>query len=72
MSHTFGVHEKLDLHEIAVFKTNCLIKAKTMQLLVSDPELKALLKQDIDLSTRQVGQLSDLMTLAAADGGLTS
>lgn len=72
MPQAYGVHETLDLHEIAVFKTNCLIKAKTMQLLVSDPELKALLNQDIDLTTRQLGQLNDLVTRAAADGGFKS
>ncbi|RAR43541.1 hypothetical protein [Paenibacillus sp. MDMC362] len=72
MSHTYGVHETLDLHEIAAFKSNGLIKAKTMQLLVSDPELKTLLKQDVDLSTRQIQQLSDLLSKTVPNGGYTS
>lgn len=60
----FGVHETLELHEMAAFKSLCLTKAKTMQMLVSDPELKTLMQQDVQLSTRQLQELNGLLSQA--------
>ncbi|WP_284644070.1 hypothetical protein [Paenibacillus silviterrae] len=57
-------HETMDLHEIAVFKTVSLTKAKTMQVLVSDPDLKSILQQDVQTSTRQLQELQSLLTKA--------
>ncbi|MDQ1911758.1 hypothetical protein D3C73_1514860 [compost metagenome] len=57
-------HETMDLHEIAVFKTVSLTKSKTMQVLVSDPDLKSILQQDVQTSTRQLQELQSLLTKA--------
>lgn len=57
MTQTYALHESLELSEAAAFKVVCLTKAKTMQLLVSDPELKSLMQQDVELSTRQLQEL---------------
>jgi similar to spore coat protein len=62
MNMTFGLHETLELHEIATFKSLCMTKAKTMQALVSDNNLKQILQQDIQLSTRQLQELNGLLS----------
>jgi similar to spore coat protein len=62
MSKTYGLHETLELHEIASFKTVCMTKSKTMQILVSDNDLKQLLQQDVELSTRQIQELNGLLS----------
>jgi similar to spore coat protein len=62
MNNRYGVHETLELHEVTSFKTLCMTKSKTMQALVSDPELKALMQQDVQLSTRQLQELSGLLS----------
>ncbi|MFD2614923.1 hypothetical protein [Paenibacillus gansuensis] len=59
---TYALHETLEVHEIAAFKTVCLTKSKTMQLLISDPELKQILKDDVQLSTRQLQELGGLLS----------
>ncbi|WP_261300772.1 hypothetical protein [Paenibacillus andongensis] len=61
---SFALHETLEVHEIAAFKTVCLTKAKTMKLLVSDPALKEILLQDIEVSTRQLQELEAILTKA--------
>lgn len=47
MNRTFGLHETLELHENAAFKTVCMTKSKTMQALVSDQELLQIIQQDV-------------------------
>ncbi|TJY44562.1 hypothetical protein E5161_00655 [Cohnella pontilimi] len=61
MDNRYGAHETCDLHEITAFKALCLTKSKTMQALVEDPELKALLQTDIEQSTRQLKELDSLL-----------
>lgn len=61
---SYALHEVLEVHEIAAFKTICLTKAKTMQLLVSDPELKALMQLDADLAASQLQQLGSILNKA--------
>ncbi|MCM3144442.1 hypothetical protein [Brevibacillus sp. MER 51] len=61
---SYGLHEQLELHEIATFKTICMTKSKTMQGLVSDETLGQLLADDILVSTRQLQELSSLLTKA--------
>lgn len=68
MTQRFALHETLELHEIAAFKTVCMTKSKTMQALVSDPALKQLMQQDVQLSTRQMGELNGLLTQAIQQG----
>ncbi|MBP1155605.1 MULTISPECIES: hypothetical protein [unclassified Paenibacillus] len=64
MNRTFGLHETLELHEIAAFKTVCMTKSKTMQALVSDQELLQILQQDVQVSTRQMQELNGLLSTA--------
>ncbi|QYR19420.1 hypothetical protein KZ483_15960 [Paenibacillus sp. sptzw28] len=61
MSTTFGMHETLELHEIAAFKTVCMTKSKIMQVLISDPDLKEILQQDAQLSTIHLEELQALL-----------
>ncbi len=68
MNTSLGAHETLELHEIAAFKTLCLTKSKTMQMLVTDPELKMLMQQDVQLSSRQLQELDGFLAQAAAPG----
>ncbi|AOK90504.1 hypothetical protein ACYCSE_08605 [Paenibacillus sp. SEL1] len=60
----YGLHETLEVHELSAFKAVCLTKSKTMQALISDPTLKAILQQDVDLSTRQLQELGTLLDQA--------
>ncbi|MGG4203663.1 hypothetical protein ABEW60_04895 [Paenibacillus jamilae] len=60
----YGLHETLEVHELSAFKAVCLTKSKTMQALISDPTLKAILQQDVDLSTRQLQELGTLLDRA--------
>ncbi len=62
MNLTFGLHETLELHEIAAFKTVCMTKSKTMQALVSDEALKQILQQDVQVSTRQLQEIGALLS----------
>lgn len=61
MKKTYSLHETLDLHEIAAFKTICMTKSATMRGLVSDEDLRQLLEQDVQLSTRQLQELDTLL-----------
>ncbi|WP_158736361.1 spore coat protein [Alteribacillus sp. YIM 98480] len=56
-----GIHEKAELHEMLVFKTNCLTKSKMMKNQVQDTELQQLLDQDIQASTENISQLQQLL-----------
>ncbi|WP_025719161.1 hypothetical protein [Paenibacillus polymyxa] len=60
----YGLHETLEVHELSAFKAVCLTKSKTMQALISDLTLKAILQQDVDLSTRQLQELGTLLDRA--------
>lgn len=61
---SYALHEVLEVHELAAFKTNCLTKSKTMQMLVSDPRLKELMQMDADLTSRQLQELGAILTKA--------
>lgn len=62
MNLTYAMHEALEVHEIAAFKTVCMTKSKTMQALVTDPELKLILQQDAAMSSDQLAELAAIMT----------
>jgi similar to spore coat protein len=64
MNSTYALHETLEVHEIAAFKTVCMTKSKTMQALITDPELKQILQEDVQLSTRQLQELGELLSKA--------
>lgn len=61
---SYALHEVLEVHEIATFKTNCLTKSKTMQMLVSDPKLKELMQMDAALTSTQLQELGTILTKA--------
>lgn len=58
---SYMLHETLEVHEIAAFKTVGLLKAKTMRGLLSDEKLKDILKQDVELSSRHLNELGELL-----------
>ncbi|MBW5446314.1 hypothetical protein GE107_09610 [Cohnella sp. CFH 77786] len=60
----FGVHETMELHEVTTFKTVSLTKSKTMQVLVTDPELKELMREEAELCSRQLRELDGLLSQA--------
>ncbi|QHA93106.1 hypothetical protein [Bacillus sp. N1-1] len=60
----YGLHEVLEVHEMAAFKTNCLSKSKTLKALVTDQQLKDIMQQDIDVSTRQLQEYASILSKA--------
>jgi len=66
----YGLHEVLEVQELATFKTICLTKSKTMRALVSDPQLKEMMLKDVDISTRQLEEFSSILSKANEMQGL--
>lgn len=62
MSSNYALHEMLEVHEITAFKTVCMTKSKTMQALVTDPELMQILQQDVQLSQQQLQELGGVLS----------
>lgn len=62
MNSNYAMHEMLEVHEIAAFKTVCMTKSKTMQALVTDTELLQILQQDVQLSQQQLQELSGVLS----------
>lgn len=62
MNSNYALHEMLEVHEIAAFKTVCMTKSKTMQALVTDPELNQILQQDVQLSQQQLQELGGVLS----------
>ncbi|WP_127529988.1 hypothetical protein [Paenibacillus kobensis] len=62
MISNYALHEMLEVHEMAAFKTVCMTKSKTMQALVTDPELKQILQQDVHLSQQQLQELGGVLS----------
>ncbi|UOE96227.1 MULTISPECIES: hypothetical protein [Bacillaceae] len=54
---TMAIHETVEVHELVTFKSLCLTKAATMQALVTDQELKNLMAQDIQMTTKHIQDL---------------
>lgn len=54
-------HETMELFELIQFKTACASKAQTMEGLVTDPDLKNLLKKDITQSSKAMDDLQRLL-----------
>jgi len=61
---SYALHETLEVHELAAFKTVCMTKSKTMRGLVSDEELKRILQEDADVSVRQLQELEAVLKRA--------
>ncbi|WP_151736450.1 hypothetical protein [Paenibacillus tengchongensis] len=62
MNSNYALHEMLEVREIAAFKTVCITKSKTMQALVTDPELMQFLQQDATLSQQQLQELGGVLS----------
>ncbi|MCM3631073.1 hypothetical protein M3194_27545 [Paenibacillus glycanilyticus] len=62
MNSNYALHEMLEVREIAAFKSVCLTKSKTMQALVSDPELVQILQQDVQLSQQHLQELGIVLS----------
>jgi similar to spore coat protein len=62
MNSNYALHEMLEVHEMAAFKTVCMTKSKTMQALVTDPELMQILQQDVQLSQQQLQELGGVLS----------
>jgi len=57
---TLGPHEALEIHEVLNFKTVALTKAKLMQGIVFDKELKAMMQKEVELGIRHVRELREI------------
>jgi similar to spore coat protein len=57
----FAPNETIQLHELLTFKNLCLTKSVTMTPLVYDDELKAIMKQDADITYKHINELKSLM-----------
>jgi similar to spore coat protein len=68
MNGKYTPHETFEVHEMAAFKTVCLTKSKTMQLLVADKDLKNILQQDAQISTRQLQELNGILSKVRIGG----
>ncbi|NBD28369.1 hypothetical protein [Paenibacillus glycinis] len=71
MNSDYALHEMLEVHEIAAFKTVCMTKSKTMQALVTDPELIQILQQDVHVSQQQLQELAGVLSKATLTGDKT-
>ncbi|KFF55908.1 hypothetical protein [Bacillus stercoris] len=60
----YALHEVLEVQEMTAFKTLCLTKSKTMKALVSDPKLKEIMQQDVDITTRQLQEFAAILSNA--------
>lgn len=53
-------HETMDMHEMLNFKTVCLMKAKLMQGICFDNDLKKLMQKDVQQSVTAIQELKAL------------
>lgn len=60
-THGITVSETNQLHEIITFKNICLTKSITISPLVSDDELKSILKEDVVKAKQHIQELQRLM-----------
>ncbi|KKB33773.1 hypothetical protein [Bacillus thermotolerans] len=61
MAKDLAMHEKLEVHEVLLFKTSCLTKTTAMLELVEDKKLKEIMKEDIEKSTKAVKDLRSIL-----------
>lgn len=54
------IHEAMEVHELLNFETICAMKAKGMEGLVTDRELKALMEQILQQSIQAIEKLQPL------------
>lgn len=61
-----GAHEMMEVHELLNFKTICTAKAKAMDGLVTDKDLKTLMRQDLQQSLQALTDLQSLLARVRA------
>jgi similar to spore coat protein len=59
-----AMHEKLEVHEVLLFKTSCVKKSTAMLELVEDKDLKKILEEDVKASTKAIEDLSKILEKA--------
>ncbi|MHC1684186.1 MAG: spore coat protein [Clostridiaceae bacterium] len=59
-----ALHEAMQVHEMLNFKTVCMAKAKMMEGIVFDQDLKALLERDVRQSIAAITDLQKLLDKA--------
>jgi similar to spore coat protein len=57
-----AMHETLDLHEILSFKNVCVTKAASMQGMVTCPQLKSFLSQDVQKGQQMIREIQGLLS----------
>ncbi|MFC7686388.1 spore coat protein [Ureibacillus sp. GCM10028918] len=60
-----ALHEKLELHEVLIFKTACVTKSKLFVDLVQDEKLKEIIQEDLELSTKAIKDLRKVLADAS-------
>lgn len=63
----YALNESIQLHELITFKNICMTKSLTMSPLVSDEELKTILKNDVAASENHIKELKCLMEEAISN-----
>ncbi|CAJ1315057.1 uncharacterized protein PTI45_03455 [Paenibacillus nuruki] len=61
MTKQLATHEKLEVHELLTFKTSCVTKAVAMRELVKDDQLKQIIDEDIQNSTKAIEDLKSIL-----------
>lgn len=60
-----ALHEQLEVHEVLIFKTNCVTKGKMFVDLVQDKKLKEILEEDLELSVKAIKDLKKVLADAS-------
>lgn len=60
-----ALHEQLEVHEVLIFKTNCVTKGKLFVDLVQDAKLKEILEEDLELSVKAIKDLKKVLADAS-------
>ncbi|MDN5293062.1 MAG: hypothetical protein PWQ91_195 [Eubacteriales bacterium] len=61
MRERLAMHETLDLHELISFKSVCATKAAAMSNMATDPALRSLLQQDLQMAKKHINDLQNLL-----------
>ncbi len=61
MAKALATHEMLEVHELLIFKTSCVTKAMAMRELVKDEELRKIIDEDIQESTKALEDLRSIL-----------
>ncbi|WP_053364595.1 hypothetical protein [Bacillus sp. FJAT-27251] len=62
MNNNLGIHEKLELHELMIFKNSCLAKAAALSAAAQDEALKTILSADLTAARKEVQELQGYLS----------